>query len=71
MEILWLLIPMSAVLVLIILAVFGWALHKGQFEDLEGEGERILTNDNPALDRDQVSVSTLRQESPRRSVSPK
>lgn len=71
MEILWLLIPMSAALVLIILAVFGWALHKGQFEDLEGEGERILTNDNPVLDRDQVSVSTLRQESPRRSESPK
>jgi cbb3-type cytochrome oxidase maturation protein len=42
MDILFLLIPLSAVLVLVILAVFGWALHRGQFEDLEREGERIL-----------------------------
>jgi cbb3-type cytochrome oxidase maturation protein len=42
MDILYLLIPLSAVLVLLILGVFGWAVHRGQFEDLEGEGERIL-----------------------------
>jgi cbb3-type cytochrome oxidase maturation protein len=42
MEILYLLIPLSAVLVLGIVAVFGWAVHKGQFEDLDGEAERIL-----------------------------
>ena len=42
MDILYLLIPLSAVLVLLILAVFGWAVHKGQFEDIEREGERIL-----------------------------
>lgn len=42
MEILYLLIPMSAVLVLMILGVFGWAVHRQQFEDLEREGGRIL-----------------------------
>jgi cbb3-type cytochrome oxidase maturation protein len=47
MEILWLLIPLSAVLVLCIVAVFGWAVHRGQFEDLEHEAERILTEDPP------------------------
>jgi cbb3-type cytochrome oxidase maturation protein len=47
MEILWLLIPLSAVLVLFIVAVFGWAVHRGQFEDLEHEAERILTEDPP------------------------
>jgi cbb3-type cytochrome oxidase maturation protein len=37
MDILFLLIPLSAVLVLVILAVFGWAVHRGQFEDLEAK----------------------------------
>jgi len=56
MEILWLLIPMSTVLVLLIIGVFGWALHRGQFEDVEFEGERILLDDLPLVDRDQVEV---------------
>ncbi|HEV6964511.1 MULTISPECIES: cbb3-type cytochrome oxidase assembly protein CcoS [Roseateles] len=47
MDILYLLIPFSVVLVLIILAVFGWAVNSGQLEDLSLEGERIL------LDKDQ------------------
>ncbi|MEK8032828.1 cbb3-type cytochrome oxidase assembly protein CcoS [Ideonella sp. DXS29W] len=42
MDILYLLVPLSAVLVLAIIGVFGWALHRGQFDDLEREGERIL-----------------------------
>ena len=45
MDILYLLIPLSAVLVLGIIGIFGWALHRGQFDDLEREGERILGND--------------------------
>ncbi|EGJ10721.1 cbb3-type cytochrome oxidase assembly protein CcoS [Rubrivivax benzoatilyticus] len=54
MDILYLLIPLSAVLVLIILGVFGWALHRGQFEDLEHEGERILRDDDGPVDDRQV-----------------
>lgn len=42
MDILFLLIPLSAVLVLGILAIFGWAVQHEQFEDLEREGVRIL-----------------------------
>lgn len=53
MDILFLLIPMSAVLVLAILGVFAWALHGGQFDDLERHGERILEPDVDALDPDQ------------------
>jgi cbb3-type cytochrome oxidase maturation protein len=45
MDILYLLIPMSALLVLGILGVFAWALNGGQFDDLEREGERILERD--------------------------
>ena len=42
MDILYLLIPLSAALVLGILGVFAWALHGGQFDDLEQHGEQIL-----------------------------
>jgi cbb3-type cytochrome oxidase maturation protein len=45
MEILYLLIPMSAVLLLVIVGVFGWAVHNGQFDDVQREAERILTDD--------------------------
>ena len=44
MDILFLLIPLSSLLVLTIVGVFAWALHRGQFEDLEFEGERILVD---------------------------
>ena len=54
MESLWVLIPLSAALVLLILAVFGWAVNRGQFEDLESEGQRILTDDSAPVDTDQV-----------------
>ncbi len=68
MEILYLLIPLSAVLVLLIIAVFGWALHKGQFEDLEGEGERFLRVDTDGVDRDQgANPPPAEQSSPVRS----
>jgi cbb3-type cytochrome oxidase maturation protein len=42
LDILYLLIPLSAVLVLLIIAVFGWAVNNDQFEDLEREGLRVL-----------------------------
>jgi len=45
MEILYLLIPLSVVLVLLIIGVFWWALQSGQFDNIEREGERILRQD--------------------------
>lgn len=42
MEILYLLIPLSVILIFFILAALWWAVNKGQFEDIEAEGERIL-----------------------------
>ncbi|WP_457427006.1 cbb3-type cytochrome oxidase assembly protein CcoS [Roseateles sp. P5_E7] len=47
MDILYLLIPFSVVLVLLIVAVFGWAVNSGQLDGFEMEAERIL------LDKDQ------------------
>ena len=55
MEILYLLIPLSAVLVLGILGVFAWALHGGQFDDLEQHGEQILEGAADPLDPHQGS----------------
>ena len=49
MDVLYLLVPLSAVLVLGIIAVFSWAAESGQFEDLDREGERILAPDEPPL----------------------
>ena len=45
MDILFLLIPLSVALVLVILAGLWWAILSGQFEALEDEGARILDND--------------------------
>lgn len=42
MDILYLLIPLSVVLVLLIIVGLWWAVDGGQFEDVEQEGERIL-----------------------------
>lgn len=45
MDILFLLIPLSVALALLILGALGWAVWRGQFEELEAEGERILGRD--------------------------
>jgi len=62
-DILYLLIPLSAVLVLMIVGIFGWALHRGQFDDVEREGSRILDSDAPAVDGDQFSTRTTPEQS--------
>lgn len=48
MDILYLLIPISVVLVFAIGGVFWWALGNGQFEDLEGPAHRVLMDDDHA-----------------------
>ena len=45
MDILYLLVPMSVVLVFFIIGGVWWAIYSGQFEDIEAEGERILRDD--------------------------
>ncbi len=42
MEIMYLLIPVSIVLVFLIGALFWWSLRSGQYDDLEGPGYRVL-----------------------------
>jgi cbb3-type cytochrome oxidase maturation protein len=62
MDILYLLIPVSVLLVLFIVGVFGWAINNGQMDDLEREGERIFEGEAVGVDGDQASrVLTGRQ----------
>jgi cbb3-type cytochrome oxidase maturation protein len=41
-DILYLLIPLSVILVFFIIGGLWWAIYRGQFDDVESEGERIL-----------------------------
>ena len=50
MEILYLLIPISVVLVFLIGIAFWWSLRNGQFDDMEGPGYRVLMDDDKALE---------------------
>ena len=45
MDILFLLVPLSVLLVFALMALFAWALHGSQFDDLQREGARILGGD--------------------------
>ena len=46
MEILYLLVPISVVLVFLIGIAFWWSLRSGQYDDLEGPGYRVLMDDD-------------------------
>jgi cbb3-type cytochrome oxidase maturation protein len=46
MESLYLLIPLSVVLVFLIGAAFWWSVRSGQFDDMEGPAYRVLMDDD-------------------------
>jgi cbb3-type cytochrome oxidase maturation protein len=48
MEIVFLLVPLSLVLAVLIGAVFWWAVRAGQFEDFEAPAQRVLMDDDRA-----------------------
>jgi cbb3-type cytochrome oxidase maturation protein len=68
MDILFLLVPMSVVLALMVIGVFAWALDAGQFDDIEAEGTRILLEADqagrPAVDAHQVAERVVTEQSP-------
>jgi cbb3-type cytochrome oxidase maturation protein len=53
MDILFLLVPFSVLLVFALMGLFAWAIQASQFDDLQREGERILEPDAPKVDADQ------------------
>ena len=53
MEIIYLLIPVSLILVGLIVWIFLWAVRSGQFDDMEGPAWRILMDDEDNVDMTQ------------------
>lgn len=52
MEILYLLIAVSVLIVCIIIWAFFWAIRSGQYEDLEGPRHQILMDDDKPVSKD-------------------
>ncbi|HWH81037.1 MAG TPA: cbb3-type cytochrome oxidase assembly protein CcoS [Burkholderiaceae bacterium] len=50
MDILFLLVPISVLIVFGLMALFRWALGAGQFEDFEREGQRIVEVEGPNIE---------------------
>ncbi len=46
MEVLFVLIPISIILVAIAISIFGWAVKSGQYDDMEGPAHSILYDDD-------------------------
>lgn len=53
MEIIYLLLLVTLILVAIIIWVFMWAVKSDQFEDLEGPAHRIIMEDDDKVDSDE------------------
>lgn len=53
---LYLLIPVSLIFCALAIAIFFWAVNSGQYEDLDGEGERLLFSDDQ-LEEERGSIS--------------
>jgi cbb3-type cytochrome oxidase maturation protein len=56
MEIMFLLIPLSVILVFLIGVAFWWSLRSGQYDDLEGPAYRVL------MDKDKPDVPPTRND---------
>jgi cbb3-type cytochrome oxidase maturation protein len=54
MEVIYGLIPLMIVLGLAMVVIFFWAVRRGQYDDLEGDANRILMDeDDPLLPQNQ------------------
>ena len=51
MDIIYILVPLSLLLIGIAVLIFFWAVKSGQFEDMESPAHRILFDDDEPLSR--------------------
>ncbi len=49
MESLYILIPLSVVLVFVIGVIFWWSVRSGQYDDMEGPAYRLLMDDRDEI----------------------
>ena len=52
MEIIYLLIPVSLLLLALIVWILMWAVRSGQYDDLEGPAHRILMDEDKVVDKE-------------------
>lgn len=62
MESLYLLIPISIVLVFLIGVAFWWSVKNGQFDDMEGPAYRILMDDDRPASKPLSAVAPQQEE---------
>jgi cbb3-type cytochrome oxidase maturation protein len=55
MEIIYLLIPVSLILLGLIVWILLWAVRDGQYDDLEGPAHQILMDEDRVVDRQKNS----------------
>ena len=67
MEIIYLLIPISLILLALIVWILLWAVRDGQYDDLEGPAYRILMDEDKIVERDvELDKKTVSQKNSRR-----
>lgn len=64
MEILYILIPVSLILVTLAIFIFGWAVKNGQYDDLEGPAHSILFDDDEDMIPGNQHKKSTAQETP-------
>jgi cbb3-type cytochrome oxidase maturation protein len=60
MESVYLLIPVSVILVFGIAVAFWWSVRNGQFDDLEGPGFRVLMDEEQPKPLDEIEDANKR-----------
>ena len=56
MDVIYLLLPVALIIVIIIIAIFYWAVKSDQFEDLEGPAHRIIMDDDDVSPKQKPSA---------------
>ena len=68
MEIIYLLIPVSLILLGLIVWILLWAVRDGQYDDLEGPAYRILMDEDRIVGRDSEAADPASQENERQAA---
>ncbi len=61
MEVIFLLIPISLILIGLIVWAFFWAVRSGQFDDLEGPAHEIIMDDDAPRQQDKTGQPADKQ----------
>lgn len=52
MEVIYIILPLAILVVSVALGAFFWAVHRGQFDDLDTPAQRMLIDDDAASDKE-------------------